>query len=92
VPVQLTGRGFTPRTVLSAALLVDNRTQLAYVSPTELLCVIKNPQAQETITVQDPNSGQNPASIIVTRPKDKEKKKEETTITTVATEKKVMKN
>src|SRR5262249_8849334 len=97
VPVRLIGSGFTPHTALANNSQVDRtRLSLSYVSPTELFCEIRNPKPTEIITVESVAGEQPPATILIPRPKDKDKKKDdptaaETTVTTTQSEKKVTK-
>lgn len=92
VPVQLTGTGFTPQTVLGSDIAKSGRVTLSYVSPTQLNCIIRNPLGIETIIVSDP-ARQGTAAIVVPRPADHKAADEppakETTTTTT---KKIVKN
>ncbi|HYL74809.1 MAG TPA: hypothetical protein VEU96_11430 [Bryobacteraceae bacterium] len=89
VPIRLIGSGFTPQTTLNRA---PASAILSYVNALELRLELTNPGPHEVIEVTDPTR-QNFASIAIKRPPDKtsDSTPKETTVTTVATEKKVVK-
>ncbi len=92
ISVQLTGSGFTPRTVLASAQADPSRFMLTYVNPTTLICVIRKPQPTETILISDQDRD-GPAAILVLRPDDQKKEAPAagTTTTTTQTMKRVVK-
>jgi hypothetical protein len=92
IPVKLSGSGFTTGTMLRTNGPDTGRIVLSYVSGSELRCLIRDPKPEEVLTLTDPLR-QNTVSIVVKRPADKtaDAAPKETTVTTVATEKKVVK-
>jgi hypothetical protein len=94
ITVQLTGSGFTPRTVLAMKPPDPSRFTLTYVNANTLICVIRKPQPTETIVVSDQDRD-GPAAILVARPDDQKKEASppvSTTTTTTQTLKKTVKN
>jgi hypothetical protein len=89
VPVRLIGTGFTPQTRLNNA---PPGAASFYVNATELRLELTNPELRTLIEVTDPTR-QNFARITIKRPPDKtnDNPPKQTTVTTVATEKKVVK-
>jgi hypothetical protein len=93
ITVQLTGSGFTPRTVLASGQADPSRFTLTYINPTTLICAIRKPKPTETILISDQDRD-GPAAILVLRPDDRKKEAPApgTTTTTTQTTKKIVEN